>query len=107
MNDEKYKFNARVAISALIIFATLQSISAVFQLMRAHGSRHHALDNLERRVVLDSAFLDIGNATLLTPVNSYAVKIPERNKWLSRKNKLPCASKVYSSRITRFFFSSI
>ena len=48
MNDEKYKFNARVAISALIIFATLQSISAVFQLMGAHGSRHHALDNLER-----------------------------------------------------------
>lgn len=88
MNDEKYKFNVRVAISALIIFATLQSISAVFQLMGAHGSRHHAIDNLERRVVLDSAFLDIGNATLLTPVNSYAVKkyLKEINGYLAKTN---------------------
>jgi hypothetical protein len=60
-------------ICALILFAALQIISTFGQIIGIQFARHHAKDNVERRVILDSAFLDVGNATLNTPVNTYAV----------------------------------
>ena len=60
-------------IYVLILFAVLQIISTFGQIIGIQSARHNAKDNVERRIILDSAFLDVGNATLNTPVNTYAV----------------------------------
>lgn len=57
----------------ILLFLVLQLTSIIGQLVGIQSARHTAADNIEKRVILDSAFLDVGNTALSTPVNTYAV----------------------------------
>lgn len=73
MKRKPFHFSSiSIAVIALLIVG-LQAINICAQLLSAHITRHNAIDTIERRIILDSAFLDIGNETLNTPVNAYAV----------------------------------
>lgn len=68
-----FKSTPRIVVNALLLITVLQGISLVSQLFAYQASLHEAIDKVERRISLDSAFLDVGNQTLNTPVNSYAI----------------------------------
>ncbi|MBU2976665.1 hypothetical protein [Alteromonas sp. C1M14] len=63
----------KAALIAILLFAVFQSMIGVGQITAAYVKRHTALDYVEQRVGLDTAFLDVGNQTLNTPVNEAAV----------------------------------
>ena len=73
MSSMKSTVRPFTLVCALILFVLLQTMSTFGQIIGIQSARHSAKDNVERRVILDSAFLDVGNATLNTPVNTYAV----------------------------------
>ena len=64
----------RTAAAALGLFALFQSCIFAGQFAGAWLDRHQAIDNVERRISLDLAYLDVGNETLKTPVNDAAVR---------------------------------
>lgn len=55
------------------LFACIQCVALVAQYWSHQSSIHQAVDKVERRISLDSAFLDVGNSTLNTPVNQFAI----------------------------------
>lgn len=67
------KSKRRIGLSWFLLFVALQLVALVGQYLSQQNAVHQALDQVERRVSLDSAFLDVGNTTLNTPVNQYAV----------------------------------
>ncbi len=72
---------SKAAAVALMLFALFQGCVAIGQLSGAYVERHQGMDQIERRVSLDLAYLDVGNQTLNTPVNDAAVL-----RYLSRIN---------------------
>lgn len=62
-----------IALNWLFIFLAFHTVSFIAQYMGNETSIHNAIDKVERRISLDSAFLDVGNDTLNTPVNEYAI----------------------------------
>jgi len=94
-NSRSFTLYSSILFWFAIFFVALQLISAAGQFTSIQVGRHEAIDNIESRVILDSAFLDIGNATLSTPVNTFMVTryIDEINANLAT-NKYPL--RVYS-----------
>lgn len=62
-----------IILNWLCLFLAFQAFSFIAQYMGNEASIHNAIDKVERRISLDSAFLDVGNITLNTPVNEYAI----------------------------------
>ncbi|WP_420933945.1 hypothetical protein ACOJR9_16195 [Alteromonas sp. A081] len=73
LNTLSLKPKRRVFINGFILFLLLQCAAVTGQLVSYQNTLHSAIDKVERRISLDSAFLDVGNQTLQTPVNSYAI----------------------------------
>ena len=65
--------------AALLVVFQLASLSA--QYVASTLTHHQALDELELRISLDAAYLDVGNTALNTPVNTAAVQ-----RYLARLN---------------------
>lgn len=76
------KSKTRIGLSWLLLFVGLQLVALIGQYFSLSSTTHQAMDKVERRVSLDSAFLDVGNTTLNTPVNQYAV-----SRYLNRINE--------------------
>ncbi|XLP06695.1 hypothetical protein ACI7YQ_16410 [Alteromonas marina] len=62
-----------IALNVVALLIAMQCIAIASQYFSFQSSIHQALDNVERRISLDSAFLDVGNKTLNTPVNQFAI----------------------------------
>ena len=75
MSNKKVLFKSPplVALHALTLILALQCVALTAQYFSYQSSIHRALDNVQRRISLDSAFLDVGNKTLNTPVNQLAI----------------------------------
>lgn len=73
MIKPKFKSPARIALNWALLFLCLQTIALIGQYFSFKADIHEAQDKVERRISLDSAFLDVGNETLNTPVNQYAI----------------------------------
>ena len=67
------KSKLAIFLNGLLLFLSFQFLAFVGQFLGAQATIHSAIDKVERRISLDSAFLDVGNETLSTPVNQYAV----------------------------------
>lgn len=59
----------------------LQLVASCGQIASGWYTTHRALDNIERRISLDQAYVDIGNIALGTPVNHAAVE-----RYINRMN---------------------
>ncbi len=72
---KKVVFKSPVAILLITValILTFQATALLAQYVSHKASIHNALDKVERRISLDSAFLDVGNETLSTPVNQFAI----------------------------------
>lgn len=83
MGNKKVYFKSKplIAINVLALIVALQCVAITAQYFSYQSSVHQALDNVQRRISLDSAFLDVGNKTLNTPVNQFAI-----HRYLSRLN---------------------
>lgn len=86
-NQLIFKSKRRIVINGLILLLLLQCIAVAGQFVSYQSTLHSAIDKVERRISLDSAFLDVGNQTLQTPVNSYAIwqYTTKLNKELSQR----------------------
>ena len=75
MGNKQLHFKSKpfIALNLVVLIALLQCIALTAQLLSYQASIHRALDKVERRISLDSAFLDVGNNTLNTPVNQFAI----------------------------------
>lgn len=73
LSNVSYKPKRRIFINGSILFLVLQFVAITGQLLSYQSTLHQAIDKVERRISLDSAFLDVGNQTLQTPVNSFAI----------------------------------
>lgn len=62
-----------IALNALALLLVMQCVALTAQYFSYQSSVHLALDNVQRRISLDSAFLDVGNKTLNTPVDQIAI----------------------------------
>lgn len=62
-----------IALTAVVLVTTFQATALFAQYLSHKSTIHNALDKVERRISLDSAFLDVGNETLKTPVNQFAI----------------------------------
>ncbi|CAB9495444.1 hypothetical protein [Alteromonas macleodii] len=69
-----FKSNPLIAVNVLALILALQCVAIVAQYFSFQSSIHQAVDNVQRRISLDSAFLDVGNKTLNTPVNQFAIQ---------------------------------
>ena len=67
------KSKPMIALNVVALLLAMQCIAIASQYFSFQSSIHQALDNVERRISLDSAFLDVGNKTLNTPVNQFAI----------------------------------
>ncbi|WP_252736346.1 hypothetical protein [Aestuariibacter sp. A3R04] len=63
----------KLAVVAVGLFILFQTVTAIGQMAATFVNQHRALDEIERRISLDSAYLDVGNQALNTPVNDGAV----------------------------------
>lgn len=68
-----FKSKTRIALTWLMLLVSFQFCALVGQGIALNNDIHSALDKVERRISLDSAFLDVGNETLNTPVNHIAI----------------------------------
>lgn len=73
----------KIAAVFVMLVMVLQTASIIGQYFAQQLSIHQAIDVVERRISLDSAFLDVGNETLNTPANMYAIE-----RYLERLNKV-------------------
>lgn len=87
LSNVSYKPKRRIFINGAILFLVLQTVAITGQLLSYQSTLHRAIDKVERRISLDSAFLDVGNQTLQTPVNSFAIwqYTTKLNKELSQR----------------------
>ncbi|WP_421132508.1 hypothetical protein [Alteromonas sp. A079] len=67
------KSKPAIFLNGVLLFVSFQLLACIGQFLGAQATIHSAIDKVERRISLDSAFLDVGNETLSTPVNQYAV----------------------------------
>lgn len=67
------KSKPAIFVNGVLLFVSFQLLACIGQFLGAQATIHSAIDKVERRISLDSAFLDVGNETLSTPVNQYAV----------------------------------
>ena len=67
------KSKPMIALNVVALLVAIQCVALASQYFSFQSSIHQALDKVERRISLDSAFLDVGNKTLNTPVNQFAV----------------------------------
>ncbi|WP_417880421.1 hypothetical protein [Alteromonas macleodii] len=83
MGNKSIHFRSRAFISCitLALVASLQIVAFIAQFLSHQSSLHQAVDNVQKRIGLDSAFLDVGNKTLNTPVNQFAI-----SQYLGRLN---------------------
>ena len=58
----------------VVVFIVLQLLVFSGQLTATYVTQHRAIDQLELRIGLDTAFLDVGNQTLGQPGNDAAVR---------------------------------
>lgn len=58
----------------LLLLVLFQVITSIGQVMGEFTNRHEIKDQIERRISLDMAYLDVGNQTLNTQVNVNAVR---------------------------------
>lgn len=65
------------------LFLALTTCALIANIFSYKSSINHAIDNIEHRIILDSAFIDIGSKTLGTPVNQYAVR-----RYITRLNNV-------------------
>lgn len=82
MSMPRLKRPRRIALNWVLLFAGFHFIALIAQYMAFKADIHEAQDKVERRVSLDSAFLDVGNDTLNTPVNQFAIY-----RYIDRLNK--------------------
>ena len=73
MIKPKFKSPACITLNWALLFLCLQTIALIGQYFSFKADIHEAQDKVERRISLDSAFLDVGNETLNTPVNQHAI----------------------------------
>lgn len=75
MGNKKFQLKHApiIALNTLALIVALQVVAVTAQYFSLQSSIHKAIDNVERRIILDSAFLDVGNKTLNTPVNQFAI----------------------------------
>ncbi|WP_338023330.1 hypothetical protein [Alteromonas genovensis] len=87
LSNVSYKPKRRIFINGAILFLVLQTVAITGQLLSYQSTLQRAIDKVERRISLDSAFLDVGNQTLQTPVNSFAIwqYTTKLNKELSQR----------------------
>lgn len=85
MSNKSLKLKPKpiVFLIFLGLFACLQFVALIAQYGAHQSSIHRAIDKVERRISLDSAFLDVGNSTLNTPVNQFAII-----RYLEKLNKV-------------------
>ena len=85
MSNKHLQFNsrARILLTWLGLFSTLFACAVTANFLANKASIEHAIDTVEHRIILDSAFLDVGSKTLDTPVNQYAV-----TRYIERLNKV-------------------
>ncbi|WP_334050712.1 hypothetical protein [Alteromonas gracilis] len=85
MSNKHLQFNsrARILLTWLGLFSTLFACAVTANFFANKASIEHAIDTVEHRIILDSAFLDVGSKTLDTPVNQYAV-----TRYIERLNKV-------------------
>ena len=76
MSNKKVRFKSKplIAVNVLALILALQCIAIFAQYFSFQTSIHQAVDNVQRRISLDSAFLDVGNKALNTPVNQFAIQ---------------------------------
>ncbi|MCZ8530812.1 hypothetical protein [Alteromonas sp. PRIM-21] len=76
MSNKKVHLKSKpiIALNVVALLIAMQCVALVSQYFSFQSSIHQALDNVERRISLDSAFLDVGNKTLNTPVNQFAIQ---------------------------------
>lgn len=72
---------ARLAGICVALLIGFQLAAFAAQYLGTTLTQHQALDELELRISLDAAYLDVGNAALNTPVNNSAVQ-----RYLARLN---------------------
>jgi hypothetical protein len=82
MNMPRLKKPHRIFINWVLLFASFHFIALIGQYVAFKADIHEAKDRVERRISLDSAFLDVGNDTLNTPVNQFAIY-----RYIDRLNK--------------------
>ncbi|MBD3586992.1 hypothetical protein HHX48_14695 [Salinimonas sp. HHU 13199] len=70
-NNAQWLKVAGIAVALFIIF---QVATGTGQAIGTYVSTHKAIDQIERRIGLDSAYLDVGNKMLGTPVDEVEVK---------------------------------
>ncbi|WP_334022040.1 hypothetical protein [Alteromonas sp. S015] len=75
MGNKRIHFRSRTVIACitLALVFSLQIVAIIAQFLSHQSSLHQAVDNVQKRISLDSAFLDVGNKTLNTPVNQFAI----------------------------------
>lgn len=73
--------NVRLAGICLGLLVVFQLVALSAQYLGSKLTRHQAIDELELRISLDAAYLDVGNTALNTPANNTAVQ-----RYLGRLN---------------------
>ena len=73
----------KLAVVVFLLVVSLQIASLIGQYFAHQSSIHRAIDVVERRISLDSAFLDVGNETLNTPENRYTI-----GRYIERLNRV-------------------
>lgn len=68
-----FKSPLTIVMITFALVVVFQATAVLAQYLSQKTTIHTALDKIERRISLDSAFLDVGNKTLNTPVNQYAI----------------------------------
>ena len=61
-------------LTVALLFVLIQTLVSIGQIGGHQLTYHNAIDNIENRISLDSAYLDIGSKMLNTPVNQSAVR---------------------------------
>ncbi|OJF69380.1 hypothetical protein BK026_11585 [Alteromonas sp. V450] len=78
-----FDIKAKAFFIWLGLFLALTTCALIANFFSYKSSINHAIDNIEHRIILDSAFIDIGSKTLGTPVNQYAVR-----RYITRLNNV-------------------
>ncbi|TKB00811.1 hypothetical protein E5672_19290 [Alteromonas portus] len=94
------KSPVRLVATLTFLLISLQIASIIGQYLAHQFSIHRAIDVVERRISLDSAFLDVGNETLNTPANRYAIEryLERLEKVLEEKNLPVVVSEIQGVR---------
>ena len=79
----RLKSPLKLTVVVFLLVVSLQIASLIGQYFAHQSSIQRAIDVVERRISLDSAFLDVGNETLNTPENRYTI-----GRYIERLNRV-------------------